>query len=55
MKISISEFNDNISFYIDKSKHEPIELTKRGILVAVIINKSNYEKIKDSSGKGTTR
>jgi PHD/YefM family antitoxin component YafN of YafNO toxin-antitoxin module len=49
MKISITEFNDNISFYILKSKHEPIELTKRGILVAAIINKFNYEKYKSQN------
>lgn len=54
MKISITEFNDNISFYIGKSKTEPIELTKRGILVAVIINRFNYEKIKNSSRPGKT-
>jgi len=54
MRVSITEFNDNISFYILKSRTEPIELTKRGILVAVIINKLDYEKIKNSSRKRTT-
>lgn len=44
MKISITEFNDNISFYIDKSKTEPIFLSKRGIVVAVIISKKAYER-----------
>lgn len=54
MRISITEFNDNISFFIGKSKHEPVELTKRGILVAAIINRFNYEKIKNSSRPGET-
>lgn len=43
MKLSITEFNDNISFYISKAKSEPIELTKRGVVVAVIISKKQYE------------
>jgi PHD/YefM family antitoxin component YafN of YafNO toxin-antitoxin module len=43
MKVSITKFNDNISFYISKSKTEPIELMKRGIVVAVIISKKQYE------------
>ena len=43
MKISITEFNDNISYYISKSKFEPILLTKRGITVAVIISKKVYD------------
>ena len=44
MKIGITKFNDNISFYISKSKTEPIELTKRGIVVAVIISKKAYDQ-----------
>jgi prevent-host-death family protein len=44
MKISITEFNDNISYYIDKSKTEPILLSKRGIVIAVIISKKAYDQ-----------
>jgi prevent-host-death family protein len=44
MKISITEFNDNISFYIDKARKEPIQLSKRGIIVAVIISKKAYDQ-----------
>ena len=44
MKLSVTDFNDNISLYINKSKNEPIELTKRGIVVAVIISKKAYDK-----------
>lgn len=44
MKISITDFNDNISFYITKSKSEPIMLTKHGIVVAVIISKKVYDQ-----------
>jgi prevent-host-death family protein len=44
MKVSITKFNDNISFYISKSKTEPIELSKRGIIVAVIISKKAYDQ-----------
>lgn len=44
MKVSITEFNDNISTYIAKSKTEPIFLTKRGICVAVIISKKVYDQ-----------
>lgn len=44
MKISITEFNDNISYYIEKAKFEPIELSKRGITVAVIISKKAYDR-----------
>ena len=44
MKISITEFNDNISLYIEKSRKEPIFLSKRGIVVAVIISKKAYDK-----------
>lgn len=54
MKISITEFNDNISHYIDLSRKEPVELTKRGIVVAVIISKIDYEKIKNSPRTGKT-
>ena len=43
MKISITEFNDNISYYISLSKSEPIMLTKRGIVIAVIISKKVYD------------
>jgi len=46
MKVSITEFNDNISFYIEKAKTEPIELTKHGIVVAVIISREIYDQIK---------
>lgn len=44
MKISITEFNNNISLYISKAKKEPVELTNHGIIVAVIISKKEYEK-----------
>lgn len=44
MKISITEFNNNISIYIAKSKTEPILLTKKGIVIAVIISKKVYDK-----------
>lgn len=44
MKVSITEFNDNISFYIAKSKTEPILLSKRGIVIAVIISKKAYDQ-----------
>jgi prevent-host-death family protein len=44
MKVSITDFNNNISAYITKAKTEPIELTKRGTVVAVIISKKDYEK-----------
>lgn len=44
MKVSITEFNDNISFYIDKCKTEPVLLSKRGIVVAVIISKKIYDQ-----------
>jgi|GEM_PF-6265408 prevent-host-death family protein len=44
MKVSITEFNDNISMYIEMARKEPIELTKRGIVVAVIISKQEYAK-----------
>ena len=43
MIISISEFNDNISYYIDLARKEPIKLTKRGIIVAVIISKNEFD------------
>ena len=43
MKVSITVFNDNISFYIAKSKTEPVMLTKRGVVVAVIISKKVYD------------
>jgi prevent-host-death family protein len=43
MIVSITKFNDNISFYIDKSRKEPVKLTKRGIVVAVIISKKAYD------------
>ena len=43
MIISITEFNDNISYYIDLAKKEPIKLSKRGIIVAVIISKKEYD------------
>ena len=43
MKISITEFNDNISQYITLSRQEPIFLSKRGITVAVIISKKAYD------------
>jgi prevent-host-death family protein len=45
MKVSITEFNDNISMYIEMAKDESIELTKHGIVVAVIISKQTYAKI----------
>lgn len=44
MKVSITEFNDNISYYISLSKNEPILLTKRDIVVAVIISKKAYDQ-----------
>jgi len=44
MKISITDFNNNISLYISKSKHEPVELMKRGVTVAVIISKKAYDQ-----------
>jgi prevent-host-death family protein len=44
MQISITEFNDNISTYIEKSKTEPIFLSKRGIIIAVIISKKAYDR-----------
>ena len=44
MKISITQFNDNISYYIDMAKKEPILLSKRGIVVAVIISKKVYDQ-----------
>jgi len=44
MRISITEFNNNISIYIDKAKKEPILLMKRGVVVAVIISKKAYDK-----------
>jgi prevent-host-death family protein len=43
MNISITEFNNNISYYIDLAKKEPIKLSKRGIIVAVIISKKAYD------------
>lgn len=43
MIISITEFNNNISYYIDLAKKEPIQLSKRGIIVAVIISKKAYD------------
>ena len=49
MNVSITDFNDNISFYISKSKSEPILLTKHGIVVAVIISKSEYDKSQDKT------
>ena len=45
MNISITEFNNNISYYIDLAKKEEIKLTKRGIVVAVIISKKTYDEI----------
>lgn len=50
MKISITEFNDNISFYIDKARQEPVLLTKHGITVAVIISKKLYDKSQNPAG-----
>jgi hypothetical protein len=47
MKISITDFNSNISYYISLSQKEPIELLKRGVVVAVIISKKLYEKSKN--------
>ena len=44
MNISITEFNNNISYYIDLAKKEPIKLSKRGIIVAVIISKKAYDQ-----------
>lgn len=43
MIISITEFNNNISYYIDLAKKEPIKLSKRGIIIAVIISKKAYD------------
>jgi PHD/YefM family antitoxin component YafN of YafNO toxin-antitoxin module len=44
MKISITKFNSNISFYIAKAKSEPVMLMNRGIVTAVIISKKVYEQ-----------
>lgn len=44
MKLSITEFNNNICLYIEKAKKEPIQLMKRGIVVAVIISKKAYDQ-----------
>lgn len=44
MKVSITDFNANISYYIDLSKKEDIELTKRGVVVAIIISRAKYER-----------
>jgi len=44
MKVSITEFNNNISLYIAKAKSEPIRLMKRGVVVAVIVSKKVYDQ-----------
>lgn len=44
MKISVTDFNNNISLYITKANKEPIELMKRGVVVAVIVSKKIYEE-----------
>ena len=42
MKLSITEFNDNISFFISCVKDEDIYLTKRGIVIAIMTSKERY-------------
>jgi len=43
MIVSITQFNDNISYYIQLCKKEPIKLSKRGLIVAVIVSKKEYD------------
>ena len=46
-KISITEFNQNISFWIDESQREPIALTKKGIVVAYIVNRKLWQYLEE--------
>jgi PHD/YefM family antitoxin component YafN of YafNO toxin-antitoxin module len=47
IKISITEFNENISMWIDEGRRQPIALTKKGIVVAYIISRSLFEFVKE--------
>jgi len=44
-KISITEFNENISKWIEESGKVPVALTKKGIVVAYIINRGIWKYI----------
>ena len=46
-KISITEFNQNISEWIEASRYQPIALTKKGIVVAYIVSRQIWEHIKE--------
>lgn len=54
MKISITEFNNNISLYILKAKTEPVMLMKRGVVVAVIVSKKAYDQGPNPTGQRET-
>jgi antitoxin (DNA-binding transcriptional repressor) of toxin-antitoxin stability system len=46
-RISITEFNQNISQWIEESNVEPIALTKKGIVVAYIVNRKLWKYLEE--------